>query len=357
LDVVREVLDRGQFILGQELTAFEDEFCRFLGAPCGVGVGSGTDALTLALLAGEIQPGQEVLVPAFAPGAVATAVLACGATPVLAEVNDSYQLEENLLPALLTPRTRAVIVVHLYGKTTPMDRILDWAAENNLWVVEDCAHAHGAFHSSASSPRSVRAGMRGDVGAFSFYPTKNLGGIGDGGFCASRHPHLRKTLRRLRQYGWENRDFALSPGRNSRLDEIQAAILRIGLRHLDSRNARRQSLARRYREALLGQIPDHCVLPRTAPEDAPGVFHQFVARVSDRDRLREYLERRLIHCGIHYPFALHQQPAFGKLHGGRPLPVAERLAGSVLSLPLYPELRDEDCDRICHEIIQFWRSA
>lgn len=360
LDAIRGVLTRGNFVLGEEVAAFEDEFSRFLDAPLtagGVGVGSGMDALTLALLAGNIQPGQEVILPTFAPGAVACAVLACGAIPILAEVNTAYQLEENLLPSLLTSRTRAVIVVHLYGKTVPMDGLLSWAAENKLWVVEDCAHAHGALHSAPASGEPVRAGLRGDVGAFSFYPTKNLAGIGDGGFCVSKHPYLRDTLRRLRQYGWGKRDCALVPGRNSRLDEIQAAVLRIGLRHLDARNARRQTLARRYRDALHGKIPDFCVLPATDAEDAPGVFHQFVLRTPERDRLREYLAQKSIGSGIHYPLALHQQPAFCGFRGERPLPVAEELAGSVLSLPLYPELRDEDCDRICHEIIQFWKSA
>jgi dTDP-4-amino-4,6-dideoxygalactose transaminase len=321
-----------------------------------VGVASGTDALLLALLSGGIQGGDEVLLPSFAPGAVAVAVRACGAVPVFADVTAEGTLDFQQLPGLLGPRTRALIVVHLYGKAAPLEHLLPWAEAHRLWVVEDCAHAHGAFHAPGNASPRIRAGLRGDAGAFSFYPTKNLAGIGDGGFCASKHLRLGDKLRSLRQYGWSARDCAAGPGRNSRLDEIQAAALRVGLSALDERNARRRALATRYVGALTGRTPKEFALPGQG-EVSASVFHQFVVRTPRRTALMQHLERSGIGCGIHYPLALHQQPAFAPFAQGRSFPESERQASTVLSLPLFPELRDEDCDRICEEIIRFWNSA
>lgn len=353
---VAAVIARGEFVLGSQVSAFEEEFRGYLGAPSGVGVASGTDAITLALLAGGVGVGDEVIIPSFAPGPVAVGVLACGATPVLAEVNDGLSLEETMLPALLTRRTKAIIVVHLYGKTAPMNTLCAWASSEGLWIVEDCAHAHGAFHPSIPGDSPTRAGMIGDAAAFSFYPTKNLACIGDGGFCASRHARLQPTLASLRQYGWMERNFAVLRGRNSRLDEVQAAVLRVGLPHLDARNERRRTTARRYIQNLRGNLPESVLLPRMDTGTEQSVFHQFVIQTPLRAPLIHFLSQRAIGSGVHYPLALHQQHAFGAFARDRSFPVAERLASTVLSLPLYPELREEDCDRVCDQIRTFWNA-
>jgi dTDP-4-amino-4,6-dideoxygalactose transaminase len=355
-DAIQSVLDKGNFVLGEQVAAFEEEFTRYLNASSGAGVASGTDALTLALLAGNVAPGDEVIVPDFAPGAVAVAVLACGATPVLAEVTGGLDLEFSQLETLLSPRTRAVVVVHLYGKTADMEKLLPWAKMHKLWVVEDCAHAHGAFHPGKAGSAPVHAGLLGDAGAFSFYPTKNLSGIGDGGFCISKHPELTAKWRELRQYGWQNRDRAVSRGRNSRLDEIQAAVLRVGLHFLEERNKRRKNLAQQYFNSLRSRVPAECILPDPEGAESRSVFHQYVVRTTQRDALKDFLSQNHIGSGIHYPLALHQQTAFFAYASERRFAEAEALASSVLSLPLYPEMRKEDCERVCSAILQFWNT-
>ncbi len=341
-NAIGRVLNAGKFVLGSEVEAFEREFSAFLGLSSGVGVGSGTDAITLGLMAGGIQTGDEVLVPAFAPSATASAIIATGATPVLVDITPDFGLDLAQARALLTARTRAVVVVHLFGGVDDMTPILGVAKAHNLWVVEDCAHAHGVRYWEKETQKWRMAGTMGDVGAFSFYPTKNLGGIGDGGFCCSMAAPVLERLRRLRQYGWRERDNSTQVGRNSRLDEIQAAILRCALKDLDHRNDQRRALARAYLEAfssakiavpmLLPSLQTHC----------HHVFHQFVVRVAAREQLRRVLDDHGVEYGIHYPRALSQQSAFKAYTGGRPFPVAERTAAEVLSLPMHPYLSEHE---------------
>jgi len=350
------VLRSGKFVLGGEGEAFEREFCRFLGASSGVGVGSGTDAITLALLAGGIAEGDEVLVPDFAPGATASGVLATGATPVLVDVKLDFSLDLSGLQAALTSRTRAIVVVHLFGSMDDMTTLLAFARENGLWVVEDCAHAHGAMSWSEPEQQWRMAGTLGDAGAFSFYPTKNLGGIGDGGFCCCASPAIAEVLRELRQYGWRERDNSTRVGRNSRLDEIQAAILRDALPKLPFWNTRRQSLAALYLEFLEPAAHRAGV---TLPKPQTGrrhVFHQFVIRSRERDALASQLASRGVGCGIHYPRPLSQQTAYRRFGANRSFPVSEQLAGEVLSLPMHPTLSVEAALEVVSILEAIWRN-
>lgn len=345
-EAIGRVFEAGRFILGAEVEAFEREFGTFLGVEAGVGVGSGTDAITLGLMAGGVQAGDEVLVPAFAPSATASAILAAGATPVLVDVKPDFGLDVELARACLSPRTRAIVVVHLFGGMDDMTPILALAKEYNLWVVEDCAHAHGALYLDKETKKSHMAGTLGNVGAFSFYPTKNLGGIGDGGFCCSGSPNVVEKLRRLRQYGWLGRDDSSCVGRNSRLDEIQAAFLRDALPHLDCWNRRRRDLASAYLEAITTARTESIIVHPSRKHQLHHVFHQFVVRSVNRDQLRRALTAHGIECGIHYPRALSQQSAYKTFTGGRLFPVAERAAAEVLSLPIDPHLSNEDAHGI-----------
>lgn len=350
------VLRSGKFVLGGEGEAFEREFSRFLGASSGVGVGSGTDAITLALLAGGIAEGDEVLVPDFAPGATASGVLATGATPVLVDVKLDFSLDLQRMQEALTSRTRALVVVHLFGSMDDMTPLLAFARNNGLWVVEDCAHAHGAMYWSEPEQKWRMAGTLGDAGAFSFYPTKNLGGIGDGGFCSCASPEVAEVLRELRQYGWRERDNSTRVGRNSRLDEIQAAFLRDALPKLPFWNARRRSLAALYLEFLEEAAHLVGVLLPKPQTGRSHVFHQFVIRSPDRDVLASQLALRGVGYGIHYPHALSQQKAYRSFAGDRSFPGSKQLAGEVLSLPLHPSLSVEAAFEVVSILEAIWRN-
>ncbi len=332
------VLERGWFILGQEVAAFEEEFAAYCGAAHAVGVANGTDALHLGLRAVGVVAGDEVIVVANAGVPGVSAVEAAGARPVFVDVDPTtMNLDPARLEAAITPRTRAVVPVHLYGRPADMDPILEIAGRHHLAVVEDCAQAHGATY------RGRRVGSLGHVACFSFYPTKNLGAYGDGGAVVTSDPSLAGRVKLLRQYGWRRQYHSEIRGVNSRLDEVQAAILRIKLRHLDAWNARRRVLAGRYRELLAGS---GLGLPQESPDGAH-VYHLFVVRAPGRDALCEHLREAGIGTGIHYPLPAHLQPAYHDL-GGRPgqLPVTERLAGEVLSLPMFPELTEAEVEEV-----------
>jgi dTDP-4-amino-4,6-dideoxygalactose transaminase len=350
------VLHSGDFILGKQGQTFEKEFCDFLGVAAGVGVGSGTDAITLALLAGGIQPGDEVLVPDFAPGATASAVVAAGATPVLVDVNEELGLHIDKADSAVTAHTKAVVVVHLFGRMDDMDRILSLARKHNLWVVEDCAHAHGAKYWDTASARWQMAGTMGHVGAFSFYPTKNLGGIGDAGFCCSNSPQVVDTIRELRQYGWKERDNSVRPGRNSRMDEVQAAILRTALPQLERWNARRRDLADFYIQNLAPIIANEGVTLPFPEASRLHIFHQFVIRTPMREHSTRALADHGVGYGIHYPKALSQQPAYSRFGGTNSFSTAQQAASEVLSLPMHPWLSHEAACRVAEVLHKTWRN-
>ncbi len=342
--VVTRVLDSGRYILGEETRAFEREFAGYIGVADGIGVGSGTEALHLALKACEVGPGDEVITVSHTAVATVAAIELTGATPALVDIDpNTYTLDPRHLERAITPRTKAIIPVHLYGAPADLDPILAIARRHNLKVVEDCAQAHGATY------HGRRVGAWGDIAAFSFYPTKNLGAIGDGGLVATSDAALAERVRLLREYGWAERYVSAIGGWNSRLDELQAAILRVKLHYLDLDNARRRTLAAIYDERLPPAIPR----PYT-PAYGEHIYHLYVIRHPQRDRLAEYLREKGIGTGIHYPLPIHLQPAYrGRLGDAGWLPTSERAAREVLSLPMYPELSEDQIRQVAGAIRSF----
>ena len=340
------VMSSGWYILGPEVAAFESEFAAYLGVEQAVGVASGTDAVLLALRALGIGPGDEVITVAHTAVATVAAIELAGATPRLVDIDAAtYTLDPAQLAAAITPRTRAVVPVHLYGAPADMDAVLAVAHAHGLLIVEDCAQAHGARY------RGRMVGALGDAAAFSFYPTKNLGALGDGGAVATNRPEVAERLRLLRQYGWRERYVSDVTGYNSRLDELQAAILRVRLRHLDAENTARRRLAARYDAALAG-LP--ITLP-TARADDRAVYHLYVIRTAARDALAAHLRARGIGTGVHYPVPVHRQPAYAHLGcGPGSLPATEAAAAEVLSLPMYPDLLPTAVDTIAAAIRDYY---
>ncbi len=335
---IGRVLDDGHYILGPEVDAFEREFAAWLGVAHVVGVNSGTDALVLALRACGVGPGDEVITVGHTAVATVAAIEMAGAAPVLVDIDPTtFTLDSERVEGALSPRTRALLPVHLYGHPAPMKALRDLATRHGLKLIEDCAQAHGATMDGR------RAGTFGDVAAFSFYPTKNLGAIGDGGAIATADPEIAAVARRLREYGWRERYVSEVPGTNSRLDELQAAILRVKLRHLDEDNARRVALARIF-DADLSEAD--VTLPTTR-EGCGHVYHQYVIRHPGRDALRAELRAHGVGTLIHYPVPVHLQPAYrGRLRIPGPLARTEEAAATVLSLPMYPELGSERAHRV-----------
>jgi dTDP-4-amino-4,6-dideoxygalactose transaminase len=334
---VSRVLSSGRFVLGPEGEALERELAAFLGANHAVGVNSGTDALHLPLVAAGIGPGDEVVIPGFTFFATGEAVSYTGATPVFADVDEgTFNLDPASLSRKITKRTKAVIAVHLFGQCAALDAITRICQEKKLILVEDCAQCIGADYDGR------RAGSFGDFGGFSFYPTKNLAAAGDAGMITAKSEDHAKTLRMLRHHGSRQTYLHERVGWNSRLDELQAAVLRVKLKHLARFNDARRAVARRYREKLAGA---KVVLP---VEHGRGthVYHQFTIRSERRDAIREALAKEGIASAVFYPMPLHQQPAYEGLGKNTSLPVAEALAKSVLSLPIHPLLDEASIDRI-----------
>jgi dTDP-3-amino-3,4,6-trideoxy-alpha-D-glucose transaminase len=338
-EAVLRVLRRGWFVLGEEVEAFEAEWAAYCGTAHSVGVGSGTDAIHLALRAAGIGRGDEVIVPALTATFTALAVSMAGAIPVFADVDPRrYTLDAGALETAITPRTAAVIPVHLYGCPADMDSIVEIARKHGLLVLEDAAQAHGARY------RGIRAGGLGDVAAFSFYPSKNQGAYGDAGALVTDSADLADKVRMLR-HGGQRRTYEHELlGTNSRLDEIQAAILRTKLAHLDAWNERRRELASRYR-AGLGDLPD-LALP-IPPDEVEPVYHLFVVRTALRGALRDYLAGAGVHTGVHYPKGVHLQEAFASLgYEVGSCPQAEAAAAEVLSLPVFPQLSVREAEQV-----------
>jgi dTDP-3-amino-3,4,6-trideoxy-alpha-D-glucose transaminase len=325
LEVVGRVARQGAFTLGAELEAFEAEFAAYCGSRYSVGVSNGTEAISLALRALGIGVGDEVIVPSNSFIATAEAVSWIGATPKLVDVDpETHLLTAEAVKAAIGPRTRCVIPVHLMGSTVDLDPIMAVAREAGLRVIEDTAQAHGAFH------RGRRVGSIGDIGCFSFYPTKNLGGWGDGGGIVTDDEELATRIRLLRSHGESPRYHHKIVGTTARLDALQAALLRVKLRHLDERNADRRRLGAVLREGLAGTSVE-LVAPAFAGADH--VYHLFIVRSKQRDALRAHLERRGVGSAVHYPFPIHRTEAYGPMPEGT-LPVAERLAEEICTLPL-----------------------
>jgi dTDP-4-amino-4,6-dideoxygalactose transaminase len=343
---ISRVLDSGWYVLGEEGAAFEREFAAYLGAEQVVGVANGTDALQLILMAHGIGPGDEVILPANTCVPTAAGISGRGATPVSADVSpDTLTLDPAEIRAKATGRTRAVIAVHLYGHPCDMDALRAETDARGLVLIEDAAQAHGAEY------KSRKCGTLGDAAAFSFYPSKNLGALGDGGAVATNDPEIATRIRKLRHYGAEERYRHTLRGINSRLDEMQAALLRVKLPHLDAWNARRREMAERYNEGLAG-------LPLQLPCESTWATcnrHLYPVRTPQRDALQQHLRECGIGTFIHYPIPIHLQPAYHDCgNGAGSLPVAEQACDAVLSLPLYPELSEADVDEVVAAVRRFW---
>ena len=344
---IDRVLASGHYILGPEVDGFEREFAHYQGGGHVIGVANGTEALELALRAVGVDHGDLVITVANTVSATVSAIQQIGATPVFVEIEpDTMVMSVASLSAALHQwrgRVKAIVPVHLYGQPANLPAISELAQRYGVKLVEDCAQSHGAVIAGR------HAGTWGDAAAYSFYPTKNLGALGDGGGVFTRDAGVADRVRLLRQYGWTQRYVSEVPGRNSRLDEVQAAILRVKLQHLTAENGIRRSLAIRYQRGLADT-------PLRLPVEAAGatsVWHQFTIRTPRREALREHLAASGVMCGILYPTPIHRQPAYAM--PGLSLPETERACAEVLCLPIHPAISFEDVDRVCGEIVRWSR--
>lgn len=338
------VLGSNRYILGPEVEALEQEFADFIGTSSAIGVANGTDALELALRALDIGAGDEVITVSHTAVATVAAIEAAGAVPVLVDVDqDFYTLDPSQLAEVLSARTRAVIAVHIYGQPADLDAIGKFCKQHGLALIEDVSQAHGGKW------KGKRLGSIGDIACFSCYPTKNLGAIGDAGLITTNDGKLAHKVKMLREYGWEQRYISDLAGRNSRLDELQAAILRIKLRHLDADNCKRCTLAQQYTSAL----KNTAILVPKIREGVDPVFHLYVVRVSDRQQLMDELKKQNIFPSIHYPVPIHLQTAYkNRIRNAATMQITETLAGDILSLPIYPELARQDVDRVINALLK-----
>ena len=348
-EAIHRVLNKGQYILGDEVKAFELEFANYIGVKYAVGTANGTDALHLALRACDIGNGDEVITVSHTAVATIAAIEMCGATPVLLDIDPNfYTIDSSLVEKAITEKTKAIVPVHLYGQPADIVPLLEFARQYKLHLIEDCAQAHGAVYGDQE------VGSWGDAGVFSFYPTKNLGCLGDGGAVTTNNPRLYNRLLSLRQYGWNTQRVSQEPGFNSRLDELQAAILRVKLEYLDGNNKRRFEISRMYNQYLES-------FPISLPSIIPNtnhVFHQYVIRCetkSKRDYLVKSLQRKGIHSSIHYPMPIHLQPAYkNRIRLFNSLSITEAVSKTILSLPIFPELNDKDVYTIIKAIEKYY---
>ena len=353
MEAVSRVFEDQRFILGPEVELLENEIAALVGARAAVGCASGSDALLLSLKALGIGPGDEVITTPFTFVATVGSMARAGARPVLVDIRpDTFNLDSNLIEAAISSRTRAILPVHLFGLAADLDPILQLAEAHRLAVVEDAAQAIGACY------RGRHVGSLGAAGCFSFYPSKNLGGAGDGGMVTTNDAQVADQLRRLRDHGRSQKYSHEVLGMNSRLDAVQAAILRVKLLHLANWTRRRQEKAERYRALFDEFALDGNVKLPAAPPACFHVYNQFTVRSSERDRLREFLRARGIPTEIYYPRPLHLQPAFGYLgYRAGEFPEAEAASREVLSLPIYPELKEEHQGAVVRAIADFYGTS
>jgi len=344
-EAIGRVLESGFYIMGIECDFFEKEFAQYLGVKHCVGVNSGTDAITLAIKSLELKDGDEVILPSHTSQGSLVGIYENNLKPVFCEV-DQTTFNITLLNILdkITPKTKAVVAVHLYGQACEIEKISDFCKEKNIYLIEDCSQAHGAEY------RQKKVGSFGDLAAFSFYPTKNLAALGDGGAVTTNNFELAKKIQQLRQYGWKERYVAQRLGINSRLDEIQAAILRVKLKHLDSQNHSRNEIAQKYNDLLTDEI----VKPKIADFNTH-VYHQYTIKTDRRDELLKFLRDRKILANILYPYALHQQPGLKHFYTKKEdFKNTEKLVTQILSLPIYPQMTEKEVDRVVTSVNQFF---
>ena len=341
---VLSVMRGNRYILGAEVEALEEEFATYIGTSYAVGVANGTDALELALRALDIKSGDEVITVSHTAVATVAAIEASGATPVLVDVEQQfYTLEPAQLEEAYSSKTKAIIAVHLYGQSANIEAIKYFCDKHSLFLIEDASQAHGALY------KDKRLGSIGDIGCFSCYPTKNLGAIGDAGLITTNNANLASKVRMQREYGWRNR-ISEYTGRNSRLDEIQAAVLRIKLTHLDADNSKRFNLAKFYKEQL-SELPIY--LPEIRNE-ANSVFHLFVVQLDNRDNLITHFKNNGIQAGVHYSLPVHLQPAYkGRVKIAENMSITENLVQKIISLPIYPELSLNNAQKVVRVFKQF----
>lgn len=342
LDKFHELYQKDWYINGPEVEKFEHEFAKYCGAKYCVGCGNGLDSLYLILRGYEIQAGDEVIVPSNTYIATALAVSYTGAKPVFVEPNiATYMINPELIEAKITEKTKAILVVHLYGQTAEMDKINQIAKKYRLKVIEDAAQAHGAKY------KGVRAGNLGDAAGFSFYPSKNLGALGDGGAVVTNDPVLAAKIKALANYGSDRKYHNIYQGINSRLDEIQAGFLRIKLSHLDQWNAQRRTIAEKY----LTYIEHKQIIKPTVGADAEPIWHIFAVRTKNRSEFQKYLKENGIGTVIHYPIAMHLQVAYKDLNIKRGhLPIAEQIAEEEISLPMWYGMKDEAINEVIKKV-------
>ncbi len=341
--VIREVLDSGSYIIGEKVIAFEKAFSKHIGVSHGIGVGSGTEAIHLALASCNIGPGDEVITVSHTAVATVSAIELTGATPVFVDIDPIFfTMDPDKIENIITSRTKAIIPVHIYGQPVDMYSIMTIAKKNNLFVIEDCAQAHGAEHKHRIT------GSFGDMACFSFYPTKNLGALGDAGMIVTDDANLAQKAKQLREYGWgKDRFVSLQAGWNTRLDELQAAILLIKLKYLDSDNQARINIAAIYNK----EIAHSSILLPAVKDNSKHVFHLYVIRVQNRDEFIKFMSKNEIGTGIHYPFPVHMQPAYSKLSGD--LKETELITKEIVSLPLYPGLNKADISKVINVVNNF----
>ena len=349
-EIIKElasVLDSNQYILGERVKTFEQNFARFHGVSYGVGVDSGTSALELALRALGVSQGDEVIVPANTFIATASAVSFVGAKPVLVDCDEYYNIKVDEIEKKITKKTRAIIPVHLYGQPADMNEIGNVAKRHDLKIIEDACQAHGAMY------KGQHIGNFGDVSCFSFYPSTNLGGLGDGGMILTNDKNMAEQLTKLRNYGQSKKYYHEFLGYNRRLDAIQAAVLDLKLKHLPKWNKQRKEAAMLYRESLAGI--KQMVLP-LEKNDRMHVYYLFVVQAESRDRLIAHLESKGVETGIHYPVPIHLQEGY-KLHeyGLGDFPITENYAKSIVSLPIFPGITAEEIGRVCDGIREFYK--
>ncbi|MGI9544382.1 MAG: DegT/DnrJ/EryC1/StrS family aminotransferase [Cyclobacteriaceae bacterium] len=345
--VISDVLKDGRFIGGEVVANFNRDFSQYLDVKHCISCGNATDALEIALRALEIGSGDEVLVPDLTQISAAEAVSLVGASPVFIDVHsEHYTIDPAKISDKVTTKTKAIIPVHLYGLPAPMDEIMSLASTYNLSVIEDCAQAHGA------SFQGKKVGAIGDIGVFSFYPTKNLGAYGDGGAMVTNDPELAAACQMIADHGQSDKDKHIRLGRNSRLDTLQAAILSRKLPYLDAWNDRRRSTAELYRKLL----PEAPITLPTVPNYAAHVYHLYVIQADHRDALKEYLEEKGIVTAIHYPYTISRTEVYASHQSSTAVNTAHDLTGRILSLPIYPEITPKQVECVCSNILGFYGS-
>ena len=342
---IKKVLENKIYINGKNTKKFEKNFAKYIGTKYAITVANGTDAIELALRALGINQEDEVITTTHTAVATISAIKSSGARPVLADINEkTYNINTDHLKKLLNKKTKAIVAVHIYGNSTNLDAIMKFCKKNKLYLIEDVSQAHGAKY------KNKRLGSYGIISCFSCYPTKNLSAVGDAGIIATRSVRLANKIKMLKEYGWKERNFSQIHGRNSRIDEIQAAILNLKLKFLDKNNNKRRKIASIYNKELKNL---DLIIP-TTEQNSEHVFHLYVIRTKKRNQLIKFLKRKKINTSIHYPYPVHLQKAYQGLKKSNNMNVSEKISKEIISLPIFPEMTLKQIMYICKSIKQFF---